>query len=165
MGELVHTSERAYIDRNYSSRENAVILIVEDNKSNQFVAESILRKLGYKSDIAASGTECIDALKKKEYSLVLMDCQMADMDGLQTTKRIRSTNSGVINPSITVIALTAQAMEGYRELCIEAGMNDYIAKPISVRKIENLLNRWINLESKGRVVNSINDYENLKLIS
>lgn len=146
-GERIHKTEMAYIDRNYTDKGDTAILIVEDNRSNQFVAGSILKKLGYKSDVAESGSECINALKQKQYSLVLMDCQMPDMDGLQTTKIIRSINSGVINPAITIIALTAHAMDGYREQCIEAGMNDYISKPISVKKIEKLLNRWINLEN------------------
>ncbi len=123
--------------------ETSRILIVEDNKTNQFVAKAILKKLGYKTDFAINGVECIEALKKKEYSLVFMDCQMSVMDGFQATKEIRSGNSGVINPDTIIVALTANAMEGYRDLCIQIGMNDYICKPIKIKEIEKILNFWI----------------------
>jgi PAS domain S-box-containing protein len=124
-------------------KEPASILLVEDNKTNQLVANAILKKLGYKPDLAENGFECIEALKKKEYNVVFMDCQMPAMDGFQTTKEIRSGNSGVINSEITIIALTAHAMDGYRELCIKAGMNDYITKPVKIREVETILNRWV----------------------
>jgi len=135
---------------NSNSRDNgrsAAILLVEDNKINQFVANSMLKKLGYKTDITGNGMECIEVLKQKEYSVVLMDCQMPEMDGFQTTKKIRSGNSGVINPDVTIIALTAHAMEGYRELCIQSGMNDYISKPVKIMEVERILNRWVNTDN------------------
>jgi CheY-like chemotaxis protein len=135
--------ESANLNKNYIDRESAEVLLVEDNKTNQVVANSMLKKLGYRTDIAVNGFECIEALKKKEYSVVLMDCQMPDKDGFQTTEEIRSGNSGVINPGILIIALTAHAMEGDREKCIKAGMNDYISKPISIKEIDELLKRWL----------------------
>jgi len=156
IGEQVKKQERAYINNHYSTRENAAILIVEDNKINQIVAGSILKKLGYKTDVASNGYECISALKQNEYSMVLMDCQMPDMDGFQTTKEIRNGNSGVINPGITIVALTAHAMDGYRELCIEAGMNDFISKPINIREIEDILNRWINTDKNVMNLSPVN---------
>ena len=119
------------------------ILLVEDNKTNQFVANSMLKKLGYKTDLAENGFECIEALKRKEYSVVFMDCQMPEKDGFQTTEEIRSRKSGVINPDVLIIALTAHAMDGDREKCIKAGMNDYIAKPVRVKELDKLLLRWL----------------------
>ncbi len=131
------------INGNHLDRESAEILLVEDNKTNQFVANSMLKKLGYKIDFAMNGFECIEALRRKDYNVVLMDCQMPYMDGFQATEEIRSGNSGVINPETLIIALTAHAMEGDREKCIKVGMNDYISKPINIKEIDKLLNRWI----------------------
>lgn len=127
----------------YTERKSAAILLVEDNKTNQLVVSSMLKKLGYKTDIAYNGYECINALRKKEYSLVLMDCQMPDKDGFETTKEIRNGNSGVINPDILIIALTANAMNGDRERCIKTGMNDYISKPVKVRELDQHLKKWL----------------------
>ncbi len=138
-------------ENNHSGSENesASILLVEDNKTNQFVANSILKKLGYKTDLAMDGFECIEALKRKEYSVVFMDCQMPDKDGFQTTDEIRSGKAGVINPDTIIIALTAHAMNGDREKCINAGMNDYISKPIKMKEVDELLKHWLNSERDG----------------
>jgi len=132
---------------NPPDKGSAALLLVEDNKTNRVVADSILKKLGYSTDVAINGYECINAMKKKDYNLVLMDCQMPEMDGFQTTREIRSGNSGVINPDTLIIALTAHAMAGDRERCIMAGMNDYIAKPIKIREVEKLLNRWLKFQT------------------
>jgi CheY-like chemotaxis protein len=120
------------------------ILVVEDNITNQFVAKSILKKLGYKADIVSSGYECIDALKQKEYCAIFMDCQMPDIDGFQTTSKIRKGENGIKDPDIVIIAFTAHAMEGYKDLCLKAGMNDYISKPIKISEMKRVLNQWIN---------------------
>ncbi len=140
-------NESENLNGNHADIESAEILLVEDNKTNQFVANSMLKKLGYKIDLAVNGFECLEALRRKEYSAVLMDCQMPDMDGFQTTAEIRHGNSGVINPDILIIALTAHAMDGDREKCIKAGMNDYISKPIKIREIDELLKHWLNPDS------------------
>jgi len=137
-------NEMSKPDNIYGDVESASILLVEDNKTNQFVANAILKKLGYKADMAMNGFECIEALKQKEYSAVLMDCQMPEKDGFQTTEEIRSGVAGVINPDVLIIALTAHAMEGDREKCIKAGMNDYIAKPVKIKEIDGLLKHWLN---------------------
>lgn len=134
-----------------SNRESAKLLLVEDNKTNRMVADSILKKLGYSTDLVVNGYECIKAMKKTDYSIVFMDCQMPDMDGFQTTKAIRSGDAGVINPDTLIIALTAHAMAGDRERCIMAGMNDYIAKPIKIGDVEKLLNRWLNQPESMRL--------------
>jgi PAS domain S-box-containing protein len=134
---------------NYEIKESATILLVEDNKTNQFVANAMLKKLGYKTEFAMNGFECIDALKQRDYDVVFMDCQMPDMDGFQTTEEIRRGKSGVINPDVLIIALTAHAMDGDREKCIKAGMNDYIAKPIKLKEVDDMLKRWLNTEQNA----------------
>jgi len=143
------------VRNNSADSDTASILLVEDNKTNQFVANSMLKKLGYKTDLAINGFECIEALKKKEYSVVFMDCQMPDMDGFQTTEEIRSGKAGVLNPDTLIIALTAHAMDGDRDKCMKAGMNDYIAKPVKMREVDELLKRWLSPDQikAGRIRN------------
>ncbi len=104
------------------------ILLAEDNNTNQILAIRLLGRLGYRADIAANGFEALDALRRQPYDVVLMDVQMPDMDGLETTGKIVSGWSDDRRPRI--IAMTANAMQGDREQCLEAGMDDYISKPI-----------------------------------
>jgi|GEM_PF-324928 len=118
------------------------ILLVEDNIINQKVAQSILSKLGLDADIANNGTEAIKILERTDYDLVFMDVQMPDLDGFEATRIIRKPNSAVRKHDIPVIAMTAHAMEGDRERCIEAGMDDYISKPIEIESLIGLLNRY-----------------------
>jgi len=121
----------------------ARILLAEDNITNQQVALGILRKLGLHADAVAGGSEAIQALETTPYDLVLMDVQMPEMDGLEATRQIRSPQSGVPNHQIPVIAMTAHAMQGDRERCLEAGMNDYVTKPISPLALTEALARWL----------------------
>ncbi|HEY9155134.1 MAG TPA: response regulator, partial [Opitutaceae bacterium] len=103
------------------------VLVVEDNIVNQKVAGMQLKKLGYTAEFAGNGRVALEALGRSDYDLVFMDCQMPELDGYQTTRRLRE------NPRYTnlhIIAMTANALEGDREKCLAAGMNDYIAKPI-----------------------------------
>ncbi len=116
-------------DRN-ESRSGIRILIAEDNTINQKVASKMLENMGYSTDIAQNGIEAIEALKEAKYDLVLMDCQMPEMDGYEATRMIRSGVSGMRNSFIPIVAMTANAMEGDRKKCIEAGMDDYLPKPI-----------------------------------
>lgn len=108
---------------------------------NQLVASRILDKLGYRVDIAGNGREALAALANKRYSAVLMDCQMPEMDGYDATRELRRREG--VSRHTPVIAMTAAAMEGDRELCIEAGMDDYITKPVRADAIEEALGRWI----------------------
>ncbi|RDD29546.1 hypothetical protein CR161_01825 [Prosthecochloris sp. ZM] len=117
------------------------ILVVEDSVVNQQVLVAMLSKNGCSVDIAENGVEALKALGTTPYDLVLMDCQMPEMDGFEATRRIRSGEHGVLNPDIAVIAVTANAMKGDRERCLHAGMNDYISKPVRTSDIVGLLER------------------------
>ncbi len=132
-----------------SDRRNVRILLAEDNTINQEVALAILKKLGYRADIAVDGLEAIDALSRVPYDLVLMDCQMPEMDGFDATQRIRA-GSGVLNQRVPIIAMTANAMQGDRERCINAGMDDYLSKPVQPRELAEMLDRWLFSARKAR---------------
>jgi len=122
---------------------NTRILLVEDNIINQQVAMGILKKYGLKADAAADGKEALKSLETIPYDLVLMDVQMPVMDGFEATRHIRDPHSSVLNHSIPVIAMTANALQGDRELCLEAGMTDYVSKPIEPQKLIEALERWL----------------------
>lgn len=117
------------------------VLLVEDNKINRRVAEGILGKAGIVVDSAVNGREALAIMKDKDFDLVLMDVQMPEMDGLETTRHIRATPRF---DGLPVIALTAHAMKGDREACLAAGMDDYIVKPLNPRKLLLALSKWIN---------------------
>jgi len=118
------------------------ILLVEDDMFNQEVAQEMLIQLGYNADIVDNGIEAIKALERIPYDLVLMDIQMPEMDGVKATRLIRSPESNVLNKNIPIIAVTAHAMKGDKERFIEAGMDDYISKPISLKELNGLLDKW-----------------------
>jgi len=119
------------------------ILVVEDNVTNQKVALGILRKLGYRSAIANHGEEALEQLSRKDFDLILMDCQMPVMDGYETTRQIRAGLHGVLNPRIPIVAMTANALVGDRELVLEAGMDDFLTKPVSQSRLQQTLERWL----------------------
>ncbi|BAQ63680.1 PAS domain S-box protein [Geminocystis sp. NIES-3709] len=120
-----------------SDKSNLKILLAEDNKVNQKVALLTLKKLGYTADIANNGVEVLQMLEKQFYDLILMDMQMPEMDGLTATKIIRESSQS--QPYI--IALTANALEGDRQICLNAGMNDYISKPIVIKELSQSLSK------------------------
>lgn len=136
------------------SHGNLRILLAEDNVINQKVAQSMLQKMGYRVDIVANGIEALKALEMLPYDLVFMDVQMPEMDGFEATRQVRDPHSAVKNHEIPIIAMTAHAMKGDRERCLEAGMNDYISKPISLQAIKEVLDRWQILQHKE---NSLKD--------
>ncbi|MDD1739145.1 MAG: PAS domain S-box protein, partial [Methanothrix sp.] len=113
------------------------ILLAEDNAVNQMVALRMLERLGYRADTAVNGQEVLEALQNRSYDIVLMDVQMPEMDGLEAARRIRSSKSG--QPYI--IAMTAHAMKGDREVCMEAGMNDYVSKPVRMEELRAAIMR------------------------
>ena len=125
----------------------AKILLVEDNRINQEVAICILEDFGITADVTNNGQECLNTLREKEvlqpYNIILMDCQMPHMDGYKATKAIREGLAGEHYSNIPIIAMTASAMLGDREKCLEAGMNDYITKPISPSVLSKRLQHWL----------------------
>lgn len=120
-----------------SSRQSLQILLVEDNLVNQKVAGLLLNSLGYAADLAANGREALAALRRQSYDVVLMDIQMPEMDGLEASRRICQEWSPEERPRI--IAMTANALQGDREACLAAGMDDYLSKPIAIRALERIL--------------------------
>ena len=119
------------------------ILLAEDNATNQQVALGILKKLGYRADVAINGRDAIRMLETSPYDVLFMDVQMPVMDGLEATRLIRSGKTRVPDPKIPIVAMTAHAMKGDRELCIGAGMDDYITKPIAVQALADTIKKWL----------------------
>ncbi|MCG8427853.1 MAG: response regulator, partial [Chromatiales bacterium] len=147
----LHDNDKRLITR-YTARElprfEARILVVEDNVTNQEVAQGMLEKYGVHVDLVANGKEAIEALAQLPYDLVFMDCQMPIMDGYAATRKIRESHSPVQNHDIPIVAMTANAMQGDRERCIAVGMNDYIAKPVDTSKLLQALEQWLPNHSK-----------------
>lgn len=119
------------------------VLLVEDNVINQKVAVAMLRKLGVQPDLAFDGVEALEILLKSPYDLVLMDVEMPRMDGLEATRRLRAMPEESPNYRTPVLAMTARAMKGDRDACLEAGMNDYVAKPITAARLKEALLHWL----------------------
>jgi CheY-like chemotaxis protein len=122
------------------------VLLCDDNTINQKVATRILQQLGYEPDLAANGREALDALDRKPYDLIFMDVMMPEMDGLEATRVIRKLQQSGGNANfsgrIVIVAMTAQAMQGDREKCIAAGMDDYLAKPIRPKDVRTVIEHW-----------------------
>jgi len=141
--------ERKIVTR-HSIRElkciHARVLLAEDNPTNQQVALALLKKLGIAASAANNGREAVKALETGSYDLVLMDVQMPELDGLEATRTIRNPGSKVTNHEIPIIAMTAHAMESDKERCLEAGMNDYLTKPINPKELADTMNKWLHKE-------------------
>ena len=129
---------KAAMDREMAKEHPLRILLAEDNQVNQKLALRILEQMGYRADVASNGIEAVESIERQKYDVVLMDVQMPEMDGLDATRSIRNLTE-TTQPHI--IAMTANAMEGDREMCIAAGMNDYISKPIRVNELVEALLR------------------------
>ena len=119
------------------------VLIAEDNLVNQRVSTHLLRKLGARVRCVNNGIEALQALRDQAYDVVLMDCQMPEMDGYEASRQIRAGGNGILNSSIPIIALTAHALGSDRDKCIASGMNDYLSKPIDVAHLQEALTRAI----------------------
>ncbi len=129
----------------------ARILLAEDNNINQQVVVAILRKMGYSQvDVVGSGRDAIAALNSKSYHLVLMDVQMPELDGIEATKRIRRHHAAIKNAEIPIIALTAHAMDGDKERCLAAGMNDYVSKPVSPDCLGTIMEKYLHFAEESK---------------
>ena len=135
--------------RNLFAGRQARILLAEDNLTNQRVAVGILKSFGLHADTVSDGAEALKALESIPYDLVLMDVQMPVMDGLEAVRQIRNPQSKVLHHAIPTIALTAHAMQGDRERCLQAGMSDYLSKPVSLQALAVILARWLPPENQA----------------
>ena len=118
------------------------ILLVEDSPINQLVTNDILVNMGHEVEIAENGFDALTCLQSQDFDVVLMDCIIPGIDGYEATRRIRSGEADVRNPEIPVVAITANAMMGDRQKCIDAGMDDYISKPVNPEQIKRTLSKW-----------------------
>jgi len=115
--------------------------VAEDNAVSQRVAVRMLEKAGHRVDLVSNGREAVEALQRTSYDLVLMDCQMPEMDGFEATRAIRAAEVGT-DRHVPILALTASAMQQDREQCLAAGMDDYLAKPFTKQTLTAALERW-----------------------
>ena len=126
------------------NREKYSLLLAEDNPASLKVAAGMLEKLGFNAEAVFNGKEALKELEKKPYDLVLMDIEMPEMDGIEAVCRLRSGRAGELNREVPVIAMTAHAMDGDREKCLKAGMNDYIAKPVAYESLSKVIEKWLD---------------------
>jgi CheY-like chemotaxis protein/HPt (histidine-containing phosphotransfer) domain-containing protein len=137
----------AKLDPTLAARLPLRILLCDDNVINQKVALRLLQQMGYRADVAANGIEALEALDRQPYDLVFMDVMMPEMGGLEATRAVRERQEDRehfpnYKPSIVIVAMTASAMQGDREKCLAAGMDDYIAKPVRLEDVRTMLERW-----------------------
>ena len=144
-------------DETQAQRAQTNLLLAEDNKTNQIVALTILKKKGYRTEIAENGEEVLEALRMKKIDLILMDCQMPGMDGYEAAKEIRNREAAT-GKHMPIIAMTANALQGDREKCVEAGMDDYLVKPVEPDKLEAMIEKWL----PGDTVEEIELLENIE---
>ena len=126
------------------------LLLAEDNNVNQMVATTMLKKLGYQVDVVNNGREALDALKEKHYDLIFMDCQMPVLDGYAATREIRALPSQSLRNTTPVIALTAHAMLNNDQKCFDAGMDDFLSKPVRIKEMKEVLNKWLPVLTERR---------------
>jgi CheY-like chemotaxis protein len=128
---------RPQLDAGMAERHPLRILLAEDNVVNQKLALRLLQQMGYRADLASNGIEAVESVQRQGYDLVLMDVQMPELDGLDATRRIHELMPVHLRPRI--VAMTANAMQGDRDMCIAAGMDDYLTKPIRVDRLVEAL--------------------------
>ena len=138
-----------------SSMQGQPILVVEDDAMNRTFAVLVCERAGLVVDIAENGAQAVELLSSADYALVLMDYRMPVMDGIEATKHIRAGGALARNQSVPIIALTANAFQSSYEKCIAAGMNDWVAKPVSVVKLLQIVQRWLPSLNQGKDVNGL----------
>ena len=119
------------------------ILLVDDVRVNLIVLSSVLKQWGHVTDTVDNGKQALELMQTNSYDLVFMDCQMPEMDGYECTQRVRNPQTGVVNPNVPIIAVTAHAMVGDKERCLSSGMDDYISKPINHGELRSKLSKWV----------------------
>jgi len=145
-------------------RSHVRLLLAEDNPTNQLVTMKLLEKIGYHADAVTDGTEVLRALQAAHYDLILMDCQMPDMDGFEATRRIRRLENG--KQRIPIIAMTANALRGDRDRCLEAGMDDYLSKPVEPVRLAAMIQKWlIPDENNIEILETIDDEPDLSIFN
>ena len=122
-----------------ASEHRPRILMAEDNQINQRVGKLILQRAGFTIDLVEDGSEALEAHRAQPYDLILMDCQMPTMDGLEACRRIRSLEGS----QPIIVAVTANALVGERERCLDAGMNDYLSKPFQAEQLVAIVKKWL----------------------
>jgi CheY-like chemotaxis protein len=122
------------------------ILMAEDNQINQRVGKLILQRAGFSIDLVSDGSEALEAHRARPYDLILMDCQMPTMDGLEACRQIRMLDQ----TQPVIVAVTANALVGEREKCLEAGMDDYLSKPFQAEQLVAVVRKWISNKLNGR---------------
>lgn len=159
----VEVEERKMVDRDMASKLPMKILIAEDNIINQKLILKILSQLGYKADVVGNGIEVIETLKRQRYDIIFMDIQMPEMDGLEATKFINQTWHNEDRP--TIVAMTANVMHGDKEKCINAGMDDYISKPVLIDEVQKLIIKWSEFTKNKKNISRQNIKTSLMLDS
>lgn len=144
--ERVHSGPAVSLSEEFAAHYPLRILVAEDDPMNQQLAIMILKRLGYAADLAPNGKEVLEVVSEKKYDLILMDIQMPEMDGLEATRMIRLC----LNTQPVIIAMTANAMDGDRETCLAAGMDDYISKPVNINELVRLLEKWASQVKEKR---------------
>lgn len=139
---------------------SGLILVAEDHPANQMVAQLQLKQLGLSAHLACNGLEALDAVKSNTFAAILLDCQMPEMDGFQAAREIRKLETGT-DRHVPIIAMTANAMQGDREACLAAGMDDYVSKPFELEQLRDVLDKWLpSSENDQQFANSPRAQEN-----
>ena len=136
-----HAPDKPQLDPAMAGRHPLRILLAEDNVVNQKPALRLLPQMGYRADLASNGIEAVESVARQAYDVVLMDVQMPEMDGLEATRLICARWPGLERPRI--VAMTANAMQGDREMCLAAGMDDHLAKPVTLESLRQVIGRWL----------------------
>lgn len=148
-----HETESAVAHDEPDALKDVRILVAEDNEINQDVTAAILASAGYSCDVVADGRQAVEAVKLTRYDLVLMDCQMPEMDGLEATRHIRDAErqgAAAHSQPVPIIALTANALKGDREQCLEAGMNSYLSKPLNPDELLRSIGSLLQVEARKK---------------